>query len=151
MLTKSGRWEVHYDPYDLSRVWVRTKDGGWLTVPWIHHHRGAAPFADFTLRHVRRLLAERGDDQGQDAITRALDDLLTRAGTGPAPAPVPLASRRITARTRAAAVNPLRPVAAPSTATVEPDDAAEASDSDAGAVVIPFGVFDAHKEAERFW
>src|SRR6266542_1665545 len=30
-----GRWEVHYDPYDLSRVWVRDQaSGGWVTVPW---------------------------------------------------------------------------------------------------------------------
>ena len=166
VLTKSGRWEVHYDPYDLTRVWVRTQDGGWLPVGWIHHRHGTAPFADFTLRHVRRLLAERGDDQSQDAIARALDALLTRAGNGPTP--VPLASRRITARTRAASANPLRPVdpssehhAAPVEAEavanadggtgVARDSAESADDADVGGVVIPFGVFDAHKEAERFW
>jgi hypothetical protein len=156
VLAKSGRWEVHYDPYDLSRVWVRTREDGWITVAWIHHQRGSAPFADYTLRHVRRLLVSRGEDQGQDAIARALDDLLTRAGNGPAP--VPLASRRITARTRAATANPLRPVD-PSSEDIDEDSAGTesnhapevASDADAGGVVIPFGVFDAHKEAERFW
>ncbi|HEU5268961.1 MAG TPA: Mu transposase C-terminal domain-containing protein, partial [Jatrophihabitans sp.] len=107
VLAKSNRWEVHYDPYDLSQVWVRTQDHGWVTVSWVHHQRGAAPFAAFTLRHVRRVLAERGDDQGQAAIARALDDLLTRADHGPVA--TPRAARRITARTRAAAANPLRP------------------------------------------
>jgi putative transposase len=136
-------------------------------VPWIHARHGTAPFADFTLRHVRRLLADRGEDEGQQAIAQALDDLLTRAGTGPTP--IPPTSRRITARTRAAAATTLRPVDTPPAddaptesgstppavdAATEPDDttdrdAAEPSGRDA--VVIPFGVFDADKEAERFW
>ena len=29
---KQGLWEVHYDPYDLSQVFVRTPDG-WVTAP----------------------------------------------------------------------------------------------------------------------
>lgn len=155
---KSGRWELHYDPYDLTRIWLRIEDGGWATVPWIHARHGATPFADFTLRHVRRLLADRGDDASEEAVARALDELLTRAQAGPTPAP---ASRRVTARTRAAAANPLRPADTPAkdadaaTATAflsEPDDSADAEmEADAGGVVIPFGVFDAHKEAERWW
>ena len=32
---RKGQWEVHYDPYDISRVWVRNHDyKGWLTVAW---------------------------------------------------------------------------------------------------------------------
>jgi hypothetical protein len=32
---KKGLWEVHYDPYDVTRIWVRNHhDGGWITVPW---------------------------------------------------------------------------------------------------------------------
>ena len=30
--SKAGRWEVHYDPYDVSRVWVRN-----------HHGQGGSP------------------------------------------------------------------------------------------------------------
>ena len=31
--TRKNRWEVHHDPYDVSRIWVRNHwDGGWLTV-----------------------------------------------------------------------------------------------------------------------
>lgn len=153
---KSGRWEIHYDPYDLTRIWLRTGDGGWLTVPWIHSRYGAAPFADFTLRHVRRLLADRGSDQSEEAIARTLDELLTRAAAGPTATPP--AGRRVTARTRAAAANPLRPADTPAedadtaTAAAEPDDADGATaQPDAGGVVIPFGIFDAHQEAERWW
>ena len=50
---RKGLWEVHYDPYDLSRVFVRTP-GGWVTVPWTHLPMVSAPFAEFTWRHARR-------------------------------------------------------------------------------------------------
>ena len=31
---KKGLWEVHHDPYDVSRVWVRNhRDGGWIPAP----------------------------------------------------------------------------------------------------------------------
>ncbi|MFJ8793179.1 Mu transposase C-terminal domain-containing protein [Streptomyces sp. NPDC102462] len=30
-------WEVHYDPYDISRVWVRNhRQGSWITALWRH-------------------------------------------------------------------------------------------------------------------
>ena len=44
---RKGLWEVHYDPYDLSRVFVRTP-AGWVTAPWTHLPMVSAPFADFT-------------------------------------------------------------------------------------------------------
>jgi Mu transposase, C-terminal len=153
---RSGRWEVHYDPYDLSRVWLRGTAGQWLSVPWIHAGRDTVPFADFTLRHVRRLLAERGADGGQQEIARALDELLTRTGNGPTP--IPRTSRRVAARTRAATATPLRTVNPPTdgepdsdSATAPVDPETPSNGAGGGAVVIPFGVFDADKEAERFW
>jgi transposase InsO family protein len=34
---RKGLWEVHYDPYDVSRIWVRNHlDGGWIQAPWTH-------------------------------------------------------------------------------------------------------------------
>lgn len=64
-----GRWEVHYDPYDLSRVWIRDPDGGWITAPWTHLPMIAVPFADFTWRYARQILAARGqDDTSQSAV-----------------------------------------------------------------------------------
>src|SRR6266511_1701870 len=58
---KRGLWEIHYDPYDLSRVFVRTRDG-WVTAEWTHLPMISAPFADFSWRHARRLAAQTGRD-----------------------------------------------------------------------------------------
>ncbi|MFE5713513.1 hypothetical protein ACFQ7J_22190 [Streptomyces sp. NPDC056501] len=82
-ITKRGLWEVHYDPYDLSQVFVRTPRG-WVTVPWVHLPLVSAPFADFTWQHARRLAAEAGPDNSNEAaVARVLDALLTRAEHGP--------------------------------------------------------------------
>src|SRR5262249_54582086 len=54
IVAKGNRWEVHFDPYDLSQVHLRTADG-WISVPWTHLPMVSAPFADFTWRHARRL------------------------------------------------------------------------------------------------
>jgi hypothetical protein len=43
---RRGLWEVHYDPYDATHVFVRTPDG-WVTVPWTHLPMVSAPFAQF--------------------------------------------------------------------------------------------------------
>ena len=74
---KRGLWEVHYDPYDLAQVFVRNHhDGGWITVAWTHLPMVAAPFADFTWRHARRLVAESGREVTETDIARVLDNLL---------------------------------------------------------------------------
>jgi hypothetical protein len=80
---KRGLWEVHQDPYDLSRVFVRTRDG-WVTAAWTHLPMVSAPFADFTWRHARRLAAQAGrDDTNETEVARVLDELLTRAQARP--------------------------------------------------------------------
>jgi len=84
---KRGLWEVHYDPYDLSHVFVRTP-GGWVTAPWTHLPMVSAPFAEFTWRHARRLAAQNGrDDTSETEIARVLEGLLARAQAGPADRP----------------------------------------------------------------
>ncbi|MYQ82006.1 MULTISPECIES: Mu transposase C-terminal domain-containing protein [unclassified Streptomyces] len=141
---KRGLWEVHYDPYDLTRVFVRTS-GGWITAPWVHLPLVDGPFADFTWDHARRLAAEAGlDDSNEAAVARVLDALLTRAEHGP-----DTRSTRILARTRATAALPGPSAAADIDAPSgpEPDSAATSSPS---AEVVPFGVFDPHAEAERW-
>lgn len=131
---KSGRWPVHYDPYDLSHVWVRNVwTGGWITAAWTQLRLAPRPFAEFTWRAARELVADRGgDDTNEAAVARALDALLTRAGQGPA------GHRRAVARTRSA------PSALPADvfadqAEPEPVDAAPPAQL---AKVIPFGIFD---------
>ena len=74
---------MHYDPYDASKVFVRTPDG-WVTVPWTHLPMVSAPFAEFTWRYARKLAAQRGgDDTNETDVAKVLDDLLTRAQAGP--------------------------------------------------------------------
>jgi hypothetical protein len=142
---RRGLWEVHHDPYDLSQVFVRTPDG-WVTAPWTHLPMVAAPFADFTWRHARKLTAQAGrDDTNQTEIARVLDELLTRAQAGP---PADKATARVAARTRvAAAAHRPPPREKPAPAGSDSDD-----DADGGqlAAVIPFGVFDADAEASRW-
>jgi putative transposase len=142
---KRGLWEVHYDPYDLSQVFVRTPDG-WVTVPWTHLPMVSAPFADFTWRHARKLTEQAGqDDTSETDVARVLDELLTRAEAGP---PVDTKTARVAARTRvgAAAHRPPRQA-------VEPDDEQPAGQP-AGkedSEVVPMGVFDARAEAEKWF
>ncbi|MEQ4305531.1 Mu transposase C-terminal domain-containing protein [Plantactinospora sp. B6F1] len=134
VIAKRGRWEVHYDPYDVSQVHVRTPDG-WITAAWTHLPMVSAPFADFTWRHARRLA---GTGATETDVARVLDELLTRAERPDR------ASARITARTRAgqAGHRPTLP---------EPAAAPAVNESDRpDAEIIPFGVFDVETEAERW-
>lgn len=170
---RRGRWPVHHDPYDLGQVWIRRPGDdaaehehdrggvpGWIQVSWVHRGRVRAPFADFTLRHTRRVLAERGGDHAdQLAVAEALDALLTRAATGPGDGKL---GRRVAAKTRAATSTSLLVVPR---ATADDDENAQdvsagddAPDEDVTLLealpiddVVPFGIFDAHAEARRFW
>jgi len=136
---RRGLWEVHHDPYDVTKVFVRTPDG-WVTAPWTHLPMVSAPFAEFTWRHARKLATERGvDDTNETEVAKVLDDLLTRAQAGP----VDKATDRVAARTRVAATAH-RP---PAQAEPEPLEPAAAEPDGPMATVIPFGVFDADAAA----
>jgi hypothetical protein len=135
---------VHYDPYDVTKVFVRTADG-WVTAPWTHLPMVSAPFAEFTWRHARKLTADRGlDDTNETEVARVLDDLLTRAQAGP----VDKRTDRVTARGRVAAATH-RPPTRDDTAA---EPAAESNEDGEAplATVIPFGVFDADAEAAKW-
>jgi putative transposase len=148
---KRGLWEVHYDPYNLAEVYIRTSEG-WVTAPWTHRAMVSAPFADFTWRHAR-LLAQRaaqagGPEPNETAIARALEALLTRAEHGP-----DKAGERIATRTRTAlgSHRPELPAAASLQVggeLVAQGDVVDAPSTSRPAEVIPFGVFDADAEAE---
>ena len=56
---KKDLWEIHHDPYDVSRVWVRDHHrGAWITVSWTHLHRAPMPFGELAWDHARRGLPE---------------------------------------------------------------------------------------------
>jgi putative transposase len=186
---KGGRWEVHYDPYDISRVWVRNHyQGGWLTATWKHLRTAPVPFGEQAWNHARQLLASRGSDPATEAeIAAAAAGLLDRAGKGPEPGPGERApaqqqaaggtrsprSRRVAGRTAATAA-PQWPRPAPGPAGTGQDEdpagqagtggrgpgagdradepAGEAAEAEAApAQVIPLPLFDARKEAEKWW
>jgi hypothetical protein len=142
-----GLWEIHYDPYDLTQVFVRTTDG-WINAPWTHLPMVCAPFAEFTWRHARTLTAQRGgEDTNETEVARVLDDLLTRAEAGP----VDKRTDRVTARGRVAATSHRPP---PGSASEQPAlpaiSPAEKGEQERMATVIPFGIFDADAEADRW-
>ncbi|MFF4410050.1 Mu transposase C-terminal domain-containing protein [Streptomyces sp. NPDC001667] len=148
-------WEVHYDPYDISRIWVRNhRDGGWITAIWRHLRTAPTPMGELAWDHARRILAQRGTDPAtEDEIARAAVALLDRAADGPEdkPAKPSRASRRdrkVAARSRATAEpswpRPDEPAEEPAAEPVETDE-------DELADVIPLEIFDARKEAERWW
>jgi transposase InsO family protein len=137
---KRGLWQVHYDPYDLSVVWVRDhRRGGLVAATWTHLAMAAAPFADYTWRHAKRN-ARAGED-AETATARALSNLLDTARRGPSADP---ADRQVAARTRAAngAHRPEMPI----DLALVPDEDFE-QEAQVG-TVIPFGIFDAQAEAE---
>ncbi|MCO6004032.1 Mu transposase C-terminal domain-containing protein [Actinoallomurus purpureus] len=148
-----GRWEVHYDPYDVSRIWVRNHhDGGWLVGTWRHLRTAPVPFGDHAWDRARQLLAHRGTDPATEAeIAQAVNDLLDRAERGPTR--MDKRDQRVAARTRATA-EPTWPRPEPPddlTAPAEPVEAIDDADDEPGAQVIPLGVYDARKEAENWW
>jgi putative transposase len=174
---QNGRWEVRYDPYDISRIWIRNHHhGGWLPAIWKHLRSAPVPFGEQAWNHARQLLAARGSDPATEAeIAAAAADLLDRAGQGPVPGGQPSSrqdqaagqarsprSRRVRGRTAATAA-PMWPRPAPGPAGDGEDAAAQAGpgtesrDGQAAeaettpAQVIPLPLFDARKEAEKWW
>jgi transposase InsO family protein len=165
---RNGKWEVHRDPYDVSRVFVRGPDG-WITCPWKYLDKVPVPFGELAWDHVSGQLAEQGQPAPSE-LERALavDDLLRRAYHGPPDETEPHASagksrrarqspardRRVAARTRAGTA------ARAGTGTVgEPvscvtKDEPETAGQDGGeplAKVIPLGIFDPFEEAKKPW
>lgn len=132
-ITAQGdRWEVHYDPYDVTRIWVRDHRGDrWVAADWTHKAMIGQPFAEFTWRQAQALVAERrADTSDQTQIAAALADLLARAGAGS------VRAQRVVARQHAA----------PSVIST-PDTAPEpVPDGDRLGPVAPFGVFDPDEE-----
>ena len=142
-------WEVHSDPYDISRIWVRDHwNGGWITVFWTQLHRVAAPFGEMAWDHARA----RQPAATEADLADTVDNLLRRAGTGPdgaARAKQDRRSRRIAARTRAAQTLPAsqdrtRPGENQAPPAGSPDD-------DGLAEVIPMPIFDPFAEADKPW
>ena len=178
---KHGRWEIRHDPDDISRIWIRNHHhGGWLSATWTHLRTGPVPFGELIWTHSRQVVAARGTDPVTEAeIAAVAADLLDRAGKNPAPqdgqAPArqrnpagstPSArSRRVRGRTAATAAPQWpRPEPGPGDDGIQDGrpagrDNADGRDEEqdgqdagtASAQVIPLPLFDARKEAEKWW
>jgi putative transposase len=163
---KRGKWEVHHDPYDISRVWIRNHhDGGWITATWTHLHTTPAPFGELAWRHALLQLGQRGQDPvTEQEIAQAASALVDRAERGPERGPTaqPKPTRehrraqRVAGRTRAmtGATGPRpapQPGDEPNTDTPLAQPAAEVEDQEPIADVVPLPVFNAREEAARWW
>jgi putative transposase len=148
---QKGRWEVHYDPYDVTRIWVRNHhDGGWITVPWTHLRNAAAPFGEAAWALARDILARRGTDHATESeIAGAVEALLDKAGQTPAKPGPAKRDRRVAARTRAT-TQPSWP-RPPGDGEPRPAGAADEQDQDELAAVVPLAIFDAREEAKKWW
>lgn len=156
-----GRWEVHYDPYDVSRVWVRNHhQGGWITLFWKQLHRIAAPFGELAWDHARRGLPDATEEELADAVSA----LLSRAHHGPGQHPgagdearLTRRARRVAARTRSAPATTaglgILPAPEPAEEPERADRAAAGDTPDNGriATVVPMPIFDPFAEADRRW
>ncbi len=144
---RKNLWEVHCDPYDISRIWVRDHwNGGWVTVFWTQLHRVAAPFGEMAWDHARARQPEATEAELADAV----DSLLRRAGAGPddaGRAERDRRSRRVAARTRAARQLPASQKARPG----ENEAPAGNLGGDGLAEVIPMPIFDPFAEADKPW
>lgn len=150
-------WEIHYDPYDVSRIWVRNhhdNDRSWIPVFWKQLHRIAAPFGELAWDHTRRTLPGATEEELADAVA----DLLKRAHHGPADsdstgsAKLSRRDRRVAARTKAstpAALGP--PQSTPVDSGTDDDEPDQIGDShtDGVAKVIPLPIFDPFAEADK--
>jgi hypothetical protein len=139
---------VHYDPYDVSRIWVRDHwDGGWITVFWTQLHRVAAPFGELAWDHARKRMPHASETELADAV----EDLLTRAGHGPAgPDRLSTRDRRVAART-AAVRSSLADPGPPGTAEEHEPDDEHGDQAGAGTGIVPMPIFDPFREAEKWW
>ncbi|CAM5629536.1 hypothetical protein SMICM304S_09700 [Streptomyces microflavus] len=70
---RKGLWEVHYDPYDISRIWVRDRRGErdrWITLFWRHLHRVGVPFGEMAWDHARQQNPNGSETQIAEAGSR---------------------------------------------------------------------------------
>ena len=139
-------------------------DQGFLEATWTHLRTAPAPFGELTWSRARQILASRGSDPVTEAeIAAAAADLLDRAGQGPGEPASPQQdqaagrtrsprSRRVRGRAAATAAPAWpRPADGGEDSAGQVDGRAEPETGTTPAQVIPLPLFDARKEAEKWW
>ena len=156
----TGLWEVRYDPYDASCVWVRNHhDGGWITAYWRQLNSSPQPFGDDVWERGRKIVAGRGTiSPSEESIKEAVDQLLDKASPPAQKARRNRKDQRVTARntaTMSAQQNrpQLQDVSPPS--TVERAHAAAPARPDADsaplAEVIPLKIYNPQERGDEWW
>jgi hypothetical protein len=162
---KRNLWEVHRDPYEANWIWVRNHwDSGWIAVPWKHLGSIPQPFGDLAWDHAAADLRRSGTSTPtEQEIAQAVTALLIRADQGPSDTDTPAQrpsqrDRRVAAHTRATAhsTGPRPPTPQPVPADThgaasQADQGPEDEDAGPMAKVIPLGIFDPFKEADKRW
>jgi hypothetical protein len=163
---KRDLWEIHHDPYDVSRIWVRNHfDGGWITVFWTHLDKVVVPFGELAWDHVRKQTLDPDRCQTEDEIAASVQALLQRAAQGPEAAFGGRApskrDRRVTARTKATTepiwprpTREAKPIPGSNEGNQPPQTEQTTANPDGDkplAKVIPLGVFDPYEEAKKRW
>ena len=125
------KWEVHYDPYDATVVWLRDhRTEEWITVPWVYRSLAGQPFGLALWEHARQMTISRSGPRPSEAdIARNVADLLSRAGS----------QNLSPAEAKAVAVDANRPArpqpgepADPAGPELEPDDEPAAEQAETG-------------------
>ena len=146
---RKGLWEVHCDPYDVSRIWVRDhRNGGWITVFWTQLHRVAAPFGELAWDHARKLDARRHRGRARQRGRGPA----TRAGQGPGDVPAAASAKRRSGVSQPAPgpPSPARPGRAGARKTaLQPKRTRPAAPGD-GEAIVPMPIFDPFREAEKW-
>jgi putative transposase len=162
---RKNLWEVHYDPYDVSRVWLRNHwdpASGWITLFWKHLRRDGVPFGELAWDHIRARMPTATEEE----IAAAVQNLLRRANHGPQTDPGPRPSkrdRRVTARTRAT-TQPPSSTASSIMSSLTPADPGPPSDAEPNRdelgqdehdrqppAVTALSIFDPYQEAAKRW
>ncbi|MEW2172369.1 Mu transposase C-terminal domain-containing protein [Streptomyces sp. NPDC007027] len=152
-------WEVHTDPYDVTRIWVRNHHhGGWITLFWKHLSTAPAPFGELLWNSAISELHDSGVmNPAEDEIAEVVGKLLQRAHDGPPGASAEKTPPRRKRRRPNALGRPavLDKSASHSRLPEEPAfderETDQPYEDDFLADVVPLGIFDARKEAERRW
>lgn len=158
-----GKWEVHHNPYEPGRCWVRLPDG-WAQVAWIHQGLISKPFTDTTWRHIRSVVTRRtGRAEHEEHLARHLDELLRRAHTGHTDAGTSSragsAARLASAPGQRAGAKPAQRRRADTDLPDEPAEQLPPADEDtcptsdtpgAAAPAEAWNIFDAHQEAQQW-
>lgn len=96
--SKRGLWEVHYNPYDPVRIWVRLPEG-FREVAWIHATSVGLPFTHHVWEHICKVVERTSSREEHEAeLALALDDFLKRAARKEK---LSAAERRVAAKSRA--------------------------------------------------